>query len=237
MSPTAGAFATTFGLVLVAVLCCVIEIPRIERALEEAAVLAAGELGIAEEAVTAEAVGNNVEIRLEGATQEQAQRVREAVRKRTPIAQLVDVEPTGVPRSRIGADDTAGGSGAGLERLQSDVDTLVRERRISFEMGTAELTEDSRATLDELADLLRSRGLSLRVEGHTDASGDAAANLQLSRLRAESVVAYLSSVGLEHNRMEPVGLGDTRPIADNRSPEGRQQNRRVEFRLDRGARP
>jgi outer membrane protein OmpA-like peptidoglycan-associated protein len=71
----------------------------------------------------------------------------------------------------------------------------------------------------------------VRVEGHTDDRGDAAANLDLSRRRAEAVVAFLVAHGVERSRLEPRGHGAERPIADNRSDQGRRANRRVELHI------
>ena len=236
MSPTLGAITTSVLLLILAALCCLIEVPQLERRLEQAAFDAAAEMGIPAEAVTAAAVGPNLEVRLEGATQTQAVELRDVLRRRQPLADLIDIEPTGEAAAALDPVD-AGAGGPTAARLEADVNALVRERRIEFEPGTAALTDQGRETLDQIADLLRIRGLTLQVEGHTDSTGNPAANLELSRLRAESVVTYLSSVGLEHNRMTPVGYGDARPIADNATAEGQRQNRRVEFRIDREERP
>ena len=69
----------------------------------------------------------------------------------------------------------------------------------------------------------------MRVEGHTDSRGSDAYNLTLSQKRAESVRNYLISRGVSPDRMEPRGFGESQPIADNRTEQGRSQNRRVEF--------
>ena len=91
--------------------------------------------------------------------------------------------------------------------------------------------ERSFQLLDQVAGILTARpDLRLvRVEGHTDDRGSDSYNLDLSQRRAESVVSYLVSRGVEPQSLSPVGYGETQPIADNRSPEGRADNRRVEF--------
>jgi outer membrane protein OmpA-like peptidoglycan-associated protein len=71
----------------------------------------------------------------------------------------------------------------------------------------------------------------VRVEGHTDASGGRARNVELSRRRARAVVRWLSEHGVPAERLESEGYGPDRPIAENATPEGRARNRRVEFRL------
>lgn len=78
--------------------------------------------------------------------------------------------------------------------------------------------------------MLKSHGdLRITVEGHTDNVGNAAANKELSRKRADSVRAWLVSQGIDASRIETAGFGDSKPAADNTTAEGRQQNRRVEL--------
>lgn len=69
------------------------------------------------------------------------------------------------------------------------------------------------------------------IYGHTDSTGSAAYNLQLSERRAMSVASYLSAQGVDARRFAVTGFGDTRPIASNATSEGRAQNRRVEIQL------
>jgi len=72
--------------------------------------------------------------------------------------------------------------------------------------------------------------LSLTIEGHTDNTGNAQANKELSQRRAAAVAAFLTSTyQIDGSRLSPVGMGDTKPAAANTTPEGRQQNRRVEL--------
>ena len=69
----------------------------------------------------------------------------------------------------------------------------------------------------------------LKIEGHTDSTGTKAGNQTLSQQRAASVVAWLVKNGVAASRLTAAGLGDTKPIADNSTPEGRARNRRVEL--------
>ena len=71
--------------------------------------------------------------------------------------------------------------------------------------------------------------LGLRIEGHTDNTGDDASNKTLSQSRAEAVRDYLVEQGIDASRLEAVGLGEEQPVADNNTEEGRAQNRRVEL--------
>ncbi|WP_375768282.1 OmpA family protein [Archangium gephyra] len=103
-------------------------------------------------------------------------------------------------------------------------------RKIVFAVGRSELQGDGMLMLDELAALLKSRpGVSLRIEGHTDTSGQEQLNLTLSQERAEGVRAYLIQRGIAGSRLEARGYGPSRPVASNDTPEGRSENRRVEF--------
>jgi outer membrane protein OmpA-like peptidoglycan-associated protein len=71
--------------------------------------------------------------------------------------------------------------------------------------------------------------LKLRVEGHTDNQGGAAANQALSEKRAQAVVSWLTSHGVTAIRLKAQGFGQTKPVADNGTEEGRAKNRRVEL--------
>jgi OOP family OmpA-OmpF porin len=71
----------------------------------------------------------------------------------------------------------------------------------------------------------------VRVEGHTDSTGDAKYNLGLSYRRAESVKNYLVSKGIDANRLSVVGFGEDKPLVSNKTRAGRAVNRRVEFKV------
>lgn len=101
---------------------------------------------------------------------------------------------------------------------------------IHFATGKADILPESNPAVGEIAALLKKRpSLRVGVEGHTDNTGTAVANKTLSDARAKSVVAALIAAGIAANRLEPVGYGQERPIADNRLEEGRAKNRRVEI--------
>jgi OmpA-OmpF porin, OOP family len=102
---------------------------------------------------------------------------------------------------------------------------------ILFDTGSDRLRPESTPTLQEIAEVLKQNAdLTLIVEGHTDSSGNAAANQTLSEQRAAAVVRYLvENHGIAAARLESRGLGITKPVASNDTPEGRQQNRRVEL--------
>ena len=104
---------------------------------------------------------------------------------------------------------------------------------IQFELGKATLKKASFGILDDVVKVMKTRtGIKkLRIEGHTDTSGDAAKNRTLSQARAQSVLEYLVKKGVERDRLVAKGYGPDKPIADNGTPEGRVKNRRVEFTI------
>lgn len=102
---------------------------------------------------------------------------------------------------------------------------------ILFDTGSDQLKQESASAIQAVARGLDANpNLRLLIEGHTDAVGDAAHNLDLSRRRAEAVKAVLATqFTVDASRLTTVGLGSTRPIDSNDTPQGRAQNRRVEF--------
>lgn len=105
-------------------------------------------------------------------------------------------------------------------------------RDVTFDLGSASLQPESRSALDAVGEIfLRHPELRIEIQGHTDAIGPADANRRLSLARAESVLRYLTErfPELEPDRFSVAGMGEERPIASNRTEEGRRLNRRVEF--------
>ena len=101
---------------------------------------------------------------------------------------------------------------------------------VHFDTGKATILPDSENILGEIAKLLQQNpDLKLRVEGHTDNQGNAAANQALSEKRAQAVVAWLTAHSVPAARLTAKGLGQTQPLADNSSEDGRAKNRRVEL--------
>jgi outer membrane protein OmpA-like peptidoglycan-associated protein len=101
---------------------------------------------------------------------------------------------------------------------------------IHFATGKAEILPESQPIIDEIVSVLKQRpNLRIGVEGHTDNTGTPAFNKTLSDARAKAVVEAIAAAGIGSNRLDPVGYGQERPIADNRTEEGRAKNRRVEL--------
>lgn len=130
--------------------------------------------------------------------------------------------------------------GNGLKKEEpKDVVVLTKEEQeilkkafdnLEFESGKDIIKPESFASLDELAELMKKKPeWLLRVSGHTDNVGKAPANMKLSEKRAKSVKAYLVKKGIDEARIITEWFGQTKPIAPNTTPEGRQKNRRVEM--------
>jgi OOP family OmpA-OmpF porin len=101
---------------------------------------------------------------------------------------------------------------------------------VHFATGKAEILPESRPIIDEIVSLLKNRqGLRIGIEGHTDNTGNPEANKTLSNARAKAVAEAIAAAGISSNRLDPVGYGQERPVADNRTEEGRAKNRRVEL--------
>jgi outer membrane protein OmpA-like peptidoglycan-associated protein len=117
-----------------------------------------------------------------------------------------------------------------VEELERTLTELIEGKVVEFEFASDELTDIGKALLDELLVPLREfSAVSIKIEGHADAQGSPERNLELSFRRAQAVVVYFVDQGEDSNRFIAVGYGDTRPIADNSTEEGRQKNRRIEF--------
>jgi outer membrane protein OmpA-like peptidoglycan-associated protein len=101
---------------------------------------------------------------------------------------------------------------------------------INFDTGKSTIKPDSAATLDSAAAALKEAAdLKVEVGGHTDNVGTPDANLKLSQDRAQAVMTALTERGIKADRLTAKGYGQTAPIADNRTEDGRAKNRRVEL--------
>ncbi len=114
--------------------------------------------------------------------------------------------------------------------------TLIADGRVStngilFDSGSASIQPQSMGIILQISQVLQQENsLKLKIIGHTDADGDDATNLKLSKQRAEAVKEALISVyGVSGDRLQSEGKGETTPLSDNNTPDGKAQNRRVEF--------
>ncbi len=105
-------------------------------------------------------------------------------------------------------------------------------KNIFFDSNKSELKTESQSELDKLVQLLNENpGLKIEISGHTDNVGKPSDNLTLSNNRAKSVIDYLISKNIPPQRLTAKGYGETRPVADNKTDEGRAMNRRTEMRV------
>lgn len=106
----------------------------------------------------------------------------------------------------------------------------ISTNAITFEVNSDKITTESEATIKQFADALKeSPTLKLKIIGHTDSDGDDAKNLILSKKRAAAVKAKLTQMGINSERLSTDGKGETQPIGDNKTADGKAKNRRVEF--------
>jgi len=103
-------------------------------------------------------------------------------------------------------------------------------RGIMFDVNKATLKPESMGVINEIAALMKEhQDLKFSIEGHTDGDGDDAYNLKLSEQRAAAVKEALATAGVNGARLQAKGMGETKPVSDNTTPEGKANNRRVEF--------
>lgn len=122
------------------------------------------------------------------------------------------------------------------DECEAQISGVLKTGQITFEPSSATITTSSLGTMDEIAEILKVCGdLRLEVQGHTDSQGRAEMNLALSQSRAQSVLNELRARRVLTSSFSAKGYGETRPIQDNDTEEGREANRRIEFRLIRPA--
>jgi OmpA-OmpF porin, OOP family len=139
----------------------------------------------------------------------------------------------------VNGQETALPQLSGLDLSTGSVDAcgtafarLMDRNVINFESGSAVIDPSSAALLDSLAVVaLRCDRFVIDIAGHTDNQGDRAANMELSRQRANAVARYLASQGVATEQLRPEGYGPDRPRAPNATPEGQAANRRIEFNV------
>jgi outer membrane protein OmpA-like peptidoglycan-associated protein len=116
------------------------------------------------------------------------------------------------------------------EKLIADGELTLNN--IQFNYDSAELTEQAKKILINVSDVLKKLDtLNIEIQGHTDSDGSESYNQDLSDRRAASVLNFLVSTGIDSKRLSSKGYGESVPIADNKSEEGKAANRRIEFKI------
>lgn len=143
-----------------------------------------------------------------------------------------DTDNDGIPEYR---DNCPTDGGQSVDEWGCPDATEIHLPGIRFEVNSARLLESSYATLSDTVEvLLQYDELKAEIAGHTDNRGSAAHNRQLSRMRARSVRQYLIDAGIDADSIVATGYGESRPIADNETEQGRSKNRRVVLRILNG---
>jgi len=137
------------------------------------------------------------------------------------LLQIIDEKPLERNLDFTSADDMY----SGLE-----ADGFVAVYGIHFDTDKADLKVGAAKTLEEVVKLLKNHlELAIEIQGHTDSTGSDEHNLELSRRRADTVKAYLLLYDIAGDRLTTAGFGETKPVGDNETEEGRALNRRVEL--------
>ncbi|WP_299045245.1 OmpA family protein [uncultured Tateyamaria sp.] len=122
------------------------------------------------------------------------------------------------------------------EACEAEIAGILSASKITFEPGSATIDASALGTMDDIAEVLRQCGdLRLEIQGHTDSQGREVMNLNLSQARAQSVLNELRARRVLTATYSAKGYGETDPIAENDTEEGREANRRIEFKLIRPA--
>ena len=119
-----------------------------------------------------------------------------------------------------------------VKSIQKKLDEVIAIKNIEFETNKTIIKKNSYPILLKVVSILKEYpSISIDIEGHTDSRGNAQHNLELSKKRANAIMDFLTKNGISANRLKTKGFGITKPIADNKTAEGRQKNRRVEFKI------
>ncbi len=119
-----------------------------------------------------------------------------------------------------------------IEMVNIAENSKITLKNLFFDVGKSNIKEESASELDRVIEFLNEYPkIKVEISGHTDNRGTKEKNLKLSQDRAQAVVTYLTDNGINKNRLVPVGYGMREPIKDNKTKEGRAQNRRVDFKI------
>jgi outer membrane protein OmpA-like peptidoglycan-associated protein len=119
-----------------------------------------------------------------------------------------------------------------MRSVKSLEQTKIKLNNIYFDFDRFELMQESFVELERIVKFLKdNQNVNVEISAHTDSKGSDEYNLELSQKRAESVVQYLISKGIDSGRLQAKGYGETEPVGDNETEVGRAENRRVEMKI------
>jgi OmpA-OmpF porin, OOP family len=159
------------------------------------------------------------------------------------LEKVVEVAPPTAPavvdtvrKLKVGAQEIVVKTGSFLDQLYTEITDATLDPtkamafdNVNFATGSAVITPESKVQLDDLAKIMVAfPNVQVKVDGHTDNAGNAAANKKLSENRAASVKAFLLKAGISAARVATAGFGSEKPVADNATAEGKAKNRRIE---------
>jgi outer membrane protein OmpA-like peptidoglycan-associated protein len=172
---------------------------------------------------------------IQEATESKLAKTKEQLERERRDKQELSKDMEAERKARLAAEQKLSAALASLEKIAQVKEeqrgvVITLSGSVLFATGKSELLPIAQDRLGDVAKAVKDQGYKrIIVEGHTDSVGSASANLELSRRRAEAVRSFLVSRGIESNKIEAVGIGKDRPVAENSTPEGRANNRRVEL--------
>lgn len=151
-----------------------------------------------------------------------------------PAAEAPAAATAPAPAPEAGAEPAPAAPDPVVDRCQQQIDAVMANQVIEFDVAQATLRDDPNPLLDRLAQVLQAcPGTEVRVAGHTDSDGSTASNQRLSEARAQTVTAYLIRRGIAQERLTSIGFGETRPLMPGDDAASKQRNRRIEFSVSR----
>jgi len=168
-------------------------------------------------------------------TKENAAKIAQVDQKTDQVAAAAKTAQTAATSAQ-GTADTAVTRAAAVETASKRLifQVVISDNQGNFKLGKADLPDDVRAKLDELANKLKAdpAGNFIEIEGHTDATGSPASNDKLGLARAENVKRYLyETYQIPLHKINVISYGETKPVAPNNTRDGRGQNRRVVIKV------